>query len=108
MAETFQTYRRRIRSVKSIAKITRAMELIAASRIVKARQRVQASTPYARELTAAVSAAASNATVDHQLLTEAQEPVRVGRAPLPGRDDDRAVELLHDERAGGQIGRAHV
>ncbi|MQA05349.1 MAG: F0F1 ATP synthase subunit gamma [Streptosporangiales bacterium] len=76
MAETFQTYRRRIRSVKSIAKITRAMELIAASRIVKARERVAASTPYAKEITAAVSAAASNATVDHALLTENEQPTK--------------------------------
>ncbi|MQA81088.1 MAG: F0F1 ATP synthase subunit gamma [Streptosporangiales bacterium] len=76
MAETFQTYRRRIRSVKSTAKITRAMELVAASRIVKARQRVAASNPYAKEITAAVSSAASNATVDHPLLTEADNPTR--------------------------------
>src|SRR5690606_25007252 len=76
MAETFQTYRRRIRSVKSIAKITRAMELIAASRIVKARQRVAASNPYAREITRVVSSAASNSTVQHPMLTEAEEPTR--------------------------------
>ena len=39
--------RRRIRSVESTKKITRAMELIAASRIVKAQARVQAAQPYA-------------------------------------------------------------
>ncbi|MBO0827742.1 MAG: F0F1 ATP synthase subunit gamma [Streptosporangiales bacterium] len=76
MAETFQTYRRRIRSVKSTAKITRAMELVAASRIVRARQRVEASTPYAKEITKAVSEAASNRSVTHPMLTEADEPRR--------------------------------
>ncbi len=43
--------RRRIRSVESTKKITRAMELIAASRIVKARQRVHAARPYADKMT---------------------------------------------------------
>lgn len=72
MAESLQVYRRRIRSVGSLSKITHAMELIAASRIVRAREQVRASTPYAREITAAVSAAASNATVIHPLLTESE------------------------------------
>ena len=42
--------RRRIRSVESTKKITRAMELIAASRIVKARERVSAARPYAEKM----------------------------------------------------------
>ena len=43
--------RRRIRSVESTKKITRAMELIAASRIVKAQARVEAAQPYAEGIT---------------------------------------------------------
>ena len=43
--------RRRIRSVQSTKKITRAMELIAASRIVKAQQRVHAAVPYSDKIT---------------------------------------------------------
>ncbi len=43
--------RRRIRSVQSTKKITRAMELIAASRIVKAQARVAAAVPYADRIT---------------------------------------------------------
>jgi F-type H+-transporting ATPase subunit gamma len=43
-----------MRSVKATKKITKAMELISASRIVKAQQRVAASSPYANELTRAV------------------------------------------------------
>src|SRR5262245_49335607 len=46
--------RRRIRSVQSTKKITRAMELIAASRIVKAQARVQAAQPYADGITEVV------------------------------------------------------
>jgi F-type H+-transporting ATPase subunit gamma len=42
--------RRRIKSVESTKKITRAMELIAASRIVKARARVKAAKPYAEKM----------------------------------------------------------
>lgn len=76
MADNLQTYRRRIKSTSSMAKITHAMELIAASRITRARQQVAASTPYAREITRAISAAASNSTVDHPLLTEAENPTR--------------------------------
>jgi F-type H+-transporting ATPase subunit gamma len=57
-------------------KITRAMELIAASRIIKAQQRATASAPYARELTRAVSAVATYSNVNHPLTTEPQSPTR--------------------------------
>jgi F-type H+-transporting ATPase subunit gamma len=55
-------------------KITRAMELIAASRIIKAQQRAQAAAPYARELTRAVSAVATFSNVDHALTVEPEDP----------------------------------
>jgi len=55
-------------------KLTRAMELIAASRIIKAQQRAQAAAPYARELTRAVSAVATFSNVDHALTTEPEDP----------------------------------
>ena len=70
--------RRRIRSTQSIKKITRAMELIAASRVVKARQRVAQTTPYANAITRAVSAVASYADVDHPLTTERETVRRAG------------------------------
>jgi F-type H+-transporting ATPase subunit gamma len=57
-------------------KITRAMELIAASRIIKAQQRAQAAAPYARELTRAVSAVATFSNVEHPLTTEPEDPKR--------------------------------
>jgi F-type H+-transporting ATPase subunit gamma len=65
-----RVYRQRIRSTQSLKKIFRAMELIAASRIGKARERVAAAAPYARALTRAVSAVATHAGVDHPLTTE--------------------------------------
>lgn len=78
MGAQLRVYRRRIRSVKSTKKITRAMELIAASRIVKAQQRVNAAKPYARQITRVISALASQgASIDHPLLQEQSDEKRV-------------------------------
>jgi len=71
-----RVYRRRIKSVQSTKKITRAMELIAASRIVKAQQRVRAAQPYARQITRVISALASQSTIDHPLVSENPDPSR--------------------------------
>jgi len=76
MALSLREYRARIKSTESMKKITRAMELIAASRIIKAQQRAQAAAPYARELTRAVSAVATFSNVDHPLTTEPEDPKR--------------------------------
>ena len=76
MGAQLRVYRRRMRSVKATKKITKAMELISASRIVKAQQRVSASTPYANELTRAVSAVASYSSVNHPLTTANENPRR--------------------------------
>ncbi|HNA97937.1 MAG TPA: F0F1 ATP synthase subunit gamma, partial [Marmoricola sp.] len=73
MAASLREYRARIKSTESTKKITRAMELIAASRIIKAQQRAQAAAPYARELTRAVSAVATYSNVDHALITEPEK-----------------------------------
>src|SRR4029450_5923955 len=73
MALSLREYRARIKSTESMKKITRAMELIAASRIIKAQQRAQAAEPYARELTRAVSAVATYSNVDHPLLHETSD-----------------------------------
>ena len=74
MATSVRELRARTKSVTSMKKITRAMELIAASRIIKAQQRAQAAAPYARELTRAVSAVATFSNVDHALTTEPDNP----------------------------------
>ena len=76
MALSVREYRARIKSTESMKKITRAMELIAASRIIKAQQRAQSAAPYARELTRAVSAVATYANVDHPLTREPEDPKR--------------------------------
>jgi F-type H+-transporting ATPase subunit gamma len=102
--------RERRASVSTIKKLTRAMELIAASRIVKAQQRAQAAGPYARELTRAVSAVATFSNVDHPLTTEKPNPKRAavllitsdrGQAGAYSanviREGERLNQLLHDE-----------
>jgi F-type H+-transporting ATPase subunit gamma len=76
MAVSLREYRARIKSTESMKKITRAMELIAASRIIKAQQRAAAAAPYARELTRAVSAVATYSNVDHPLTREEENPKR--------------------------------
>lgn len=76
MPASLRELRQRKSSVSTIKKMTRAMELIAASRIVKARQRATAAAPYARELTRAVSAVATYSNVDHPLTTDVENPKR--------------------------------
>jgi len=88
MGAQMRVYRQRIRSVQATKKITRAMELIAASRVVKARQRVVESTPYARALTRAVSAVATFSNEDHPLTTEHAE---VRRAAMVVITSDRGL-----------------
>jgi len=77
MGAQLRAVRRRIRTVQSTAKITRAQELIASSRVLKAQQRVRDATPYARELVRALEAVVSrSSSVDHPLVNEAPEPSR--------------------------------
>ena len=73
MGAQIREYRNRIRAVSSTKKITRAMELMAASRVVKAQQAVRESSPYARALTRAVSAVATFSNEDHPLTTEKED-----------------------------------
>jgi F-type H+-transporting ATPase subunit gamma len=70
MAGSLRALRRRIRSTQSTKKIFSAQELIAGARIVRAQNRVEASKPYAREITRVLSALAGSASLDHPLLTE--------------------------------------
>ncbi|MFH8348599.1 F0F1 ATP synthase subunit gamma [Streptomyces sp. NPDC018045] len=76
MGAKLRVYKRRIRSVTATKKITKAMEMIAASRIVKAQRQVAASTPYASELTRAVTAVATGSNTKHALTTEVENPTR--------------------------------
>jgi len=76
MGAQLRVYRRRIKSVQSTKKITKAMELIASSRFVKAQQRVEASLPYTQELLRAISAAASHGNSKGALVSEAENRKR--------------------------------
>ena len=80
MAAQLRAVRARIRAVKSIGKITRAQELIASSRIIRAQQRTRAAEPYARELTQAVEALVSRSgSLNHPMVSE---PESVSRAAV--------------------------
>ncbi|PSS44675.1 MULTISPECIES: F0F1 ATP synthase subunit gamma [Arthrobacter] len=110
MGAQIRVYRQKIASTTSMRKIFKAMELIATSRIGKARARVAASQPYARAITRAVSAVASQSQVEHPLTTE---PAQVRRAAVVVMTADRGlagaysasvlkqaeglIELLHSE-----------
>ncbi|OMI40229.1 F0F1 ATP synthase subunit gamma [Streptomyces sparsogenes] len=76
MGAQLRVYKRRIKSISATKKITKAMEMIAASRVVRAQRQVAASTPYASELTRAVGAVATGSTTQHPLTTEAENPTR--------------------------------
>ncbi|WP_404388103.1 F0F1 ATP synthase subunit gamma [Humibacillus xanthopallidus] len=78
MGAQMRIYRQRIKSVNSIKKITNAMELIAAARVIKARQRATEAMPYTTALTRAVSAVATNTNEDHPLTTSNAEAKRAG------------------------------
>jgi F-type H+-transporting ATPase subunit gamma len=110
MAVSLRQYRARIKSTESMKKITRAMELIAASRIIKAQQRARAAAPYARELTRAVSALATYSNVDHPMTTEPENPrkaavlIVTSDRGLAGaysanvlKEAERLAERLHSE-----------
>ncbi|MEU6351287.1 F0F1 ATP synthase subunit gamma [Streptomyces sp. NPDC047072] len=76
MGAQLRVYKRRIRSVTATKKITKAMEMIAASRVVKAQRKVAASAPYARELTRAVTAVGTGSNTKHPLTTQAETVTR--------------------------------
>ncbi|MDF2967622.1 MAG: synthase subunit gamma [Nocardioidaceae bacterium] len=110
MAASLRELRAKIRSTQATKKITRAMELIAASRIIKAQARATAAAPYARELTRAVSALATFTQVEHPLTTEAENPERAAMLVVTSdrglagaysssllREAERLVEKLHQE-----------
>ncbi|HLS33164.1 MAG TPA: FoF1 ATP synthase subunit gamma, partial [Brevibacterium sp.] len=72
-----RVYKQRIRSTQTLSKMFRAMELIAASRIGRARDQATKASPYAVALTRATSAVASHANTGHPLLQERTDTDRV-------------------------------
>ncbi len=77
MAGQQRVYRQRIKSTQALKKMFRAQELIAASRIGRARDRMASASPYARAITRAVSAVATHSDVSHPLLAERHDTSRV-------------------------------
>ena len=110
MAGQMRVYRQRVKSVQATKKITRAMELIAASRVIKARQRAAAATPYTAALTRALSALATYSHEDHPLTTEREQVRRAAVIIIAGdrglsgaynssvlRESESLVQRLKDE-----------
>ena len=85
MGGQLRAVKRRIGSVKSTQKITRAMELIASSRIIKAQRRVEAARPYAETMRALMASVAKNASsVDHPLLKQRDSVGTIGYIVITG------------------------
>ena len=125
MAAQLRAVRQRIRAVQSIAKITRAQELIASSRIIRAQQRMRSAEPYSRELSRAVEAVVSRSgSVTHPLTAEPESPRRAAVLVLTSdsgfcgaynvnvlRETQRLRRLLADrglETASYVVGRKGV
>jgi F-type H+-transporting ATPase subunit gamma len=108
VAQQLRTIKRRISSVKSTQKITRAMELIASSRIIRAQQRVEAARPYSEEMRRLMASVAANASrIDHPLLKERDEVQSVGTVVVTA---DRGLAGAYNSnviRAAERDMRAH-
>jgi F-type H+-transporting ATPase subunit gamma len=112
MGAQLRVYRQQIKSFQSTQKITKAMELIAASRIVKAQNRMNAARPYSQELTRALAALGKNASIEHPLLTGKETPARTAilliasdRGLAGGYSSNaikRANDLAAEVRAAGK------
>jgi len=88
MGAQLRVYKQKIASAQTTKKITKAMELIAASRIQKAMARVRAAAPFARAVTRAVSAVATYSNVDHPLT---REPENIRRSAVVIFSSDRGL-----------------
>lgn len=96
MAASLRELRQRRKSVTATKKITKAMELVAASKVIRARQTAQRALPYTRELNRAVSALATHATVEHPLTTPARE---MRRAAMLVITSDRGMNGAYSSNA---------
>lgn len=118
MAAQLRILRRRIASVRSMKKITKAMELVATSRIARAQERVAASLPYSYAITGVLTALASSADINHPLLQPRPQVRRAGvlvitsDRGLCGAYNANAIrtceELITKLREGGKQVRLYV
>ncbi len=107
MGAQIREYRQRIRTVSATKKITRAMELMAASRVIRARERVAAAAPYTHAITRSLSALATFSNTDHPMTTE---PEQIRRAAVLVVASDRGLAgayasaaLKESERLVGEL-----
>lgn len=77
MAGNLRVYKQRIASTEKLQKVFRAMELIAASRIGKARDKATSAGPYEKALTQAVAAVAVHGNLEHPLTQKREDTKRV-------------------------------
>ena len=83
MAAQVRVLRQRVKSVQSTQKTTKAMEMIATSRIARAQAKVLAAAPYSAQITDVLTALASASTLDHPLLVERPNAKRAGILVIP-------------------------
>jgi F-type H+-transporting ATPase subunit gamma len=82
---TVQDLKRRIRSVRSTRKITKAFELVASARLRRAQARIEAMRPYAdRMLELMIGTARASTSIRGLPLLQRREPARVALLPLTG------------------------
>ncbi len=103
-------YKQRIRSTQTLKKVFRAMELIAASRIGKARRLATQAGPYEKALSQAVAAVALHGHLDHPLTSVREDTNRVAIVTVTSdrgmagaysatilRETERLIEQLQGE-----------
>lgn len=98
MAASLRELRQRRQSVTATKKITKAMELIASSRVIKAQQAAARALPFTRELNRAVSAVAEYSHVDHPLTRDTDE-ADVKRAAVFFITSDRGMNGAYSANA---------
>ncbi|HSV67722.1 MAG TPA: F0F1 ATP synthase subunit gamma [Mycobacteriales bacterium] len=104
MGARLRVLRRQIRSVQSTKKITRAMEMVATSRIGKAKARTEAARPYSAEITRALTALASSSTLEHPLLQERPQPRRAGVLVITSDRGLAGAYSANAVRRAGELG----
>ncbi len=98
MAASLRELRQRRQSVTATKKITKAMELIASSRVIKAQQAAARALPFTRELNRAVSAVAEYSRLDHP-LTKEMDQTHVKRAAVFFITSDRGMNGAYSSNA---------
>ena len=120
MGAKYRQWQRRIGSIQSTIKITRAMELVAASRIVKAQHRLVQARPYAVRIQQAIRELAGITEVEHEFpLLKPREEIRstgllviTSDRGLAGAYNSNVIRvgagIMRDAEKAGRARRLHV